>query len=144
MNTNRIAKDLSAEQEGIRPFLSKVYILLNVVVYLGFGIAFMIFPLRLASLIGITVEGSAALADFRAMYGGLCLGIEIVLFFGFLREEWRRFAIFLSVTTAGGLLFGRLCTLFLDGPGNVYIYVSMGTEIGAVAIGVWLLQRTTR
>ncbi|MDV6234515.1 DUF4345 domain-containing protein [Leptospira ellisii] len=144
MQTNSIVTGRSGEKDGIESLISKLYILLNVAVYLGFGIAFILFPIRFASMIGITFEGSAALADFRAMYGGLCLGIEIVLFLGYLREEWRKFAILLSVTTAGGLLFGRLYTLFLDGPGNEYIYVSMATEIGAVAIGAWLLRRNAR
>ncbi|MCG6167237.1 DUF4345 domain-containing protein [Leptospira sp. FAT2] len=144
MQTNSLSMQRSAEGNRLLEFFSKIYIALNVLVYAGFTIGFFLVPIRLASMIGIEIKSSAALADFRAMYGGLCLGVGVVLLFGLFKEEWRRASILLAITTASGLFLGRIYTLFLDGPGNEYIYLSMATEVGAVAIGTWILQRTSK
>lgn len=115
---------------------------MNLAVYGAFTIGFFLIPIRLASLIGIELKNSAALADFRAMYGGLCLGVGAILLLGFSKEEFRKSSVALAVTTAVGLLFGRIYTLVADGPGNEYIYLSMATEVWAILIGAWILKRS--
>ncbi|AOP33321.1 hypothetical protein A0128_05350 [Leptospira tipperaryensis] len=142
MQTNSLTIDRSGEQDRVLSLISKIFLLMNLVVYDAFAIGFFLIPIKLASWIGIEIQTSAALADFRAMYGGLCLGIGAVLVLGLFKKEWVQAGILLAVTTAGGLFLGRIYTLLLDGPGNEYIYVSMATEVGAVVIGGWLLKRS--
>ncbi|XDD49371.1 DUF4345 domain-containing protein [Leptospira sp. WS92.C1] len=140
MTTNAITMNRS--ENKTLSFISKLFLVLNTGVYAAFATGFFLIPVKLASLIGITLEGTAALADFRAMYGGLCLGIEAVLLIGIIKAEWRTFSVLLACTTAGGLLLGRVYTLLLDGPGNEFIYLSMATEMVAVLIGAWILKRS--
>ncbi|EPG73417.1 PF14248 domain protein [Leptospira fainei serovar Hurstbridge str. BUT 6] len=121
--------------------ISKGYLFLNLAVYFAFAVSFFIAPTTLANQIGFSIHSTAALADFRAMYGGLCLGIGILILLGILRQKTRIAAIQISVFTAGGLLLGRLVTLLLDGSGNEYIYISMLTEVFGVALGFFLLRK---
>ncbi|WP_244939862.1 DUF4345 family protein [Leptospira adleri] len=134
--------DRSGERDRILSLVSKIFLLMNLAVYDAFAVGFFLVPVKLASWIGIEIQTSAALADFRAMYGGLCLGVGAVLALGLFKKEWFSAGILLSVTTAGGLFLGRIYTILLDGPGNEYIYISMATEVGAVAIGSWILKRS--
>ncbi|TGK19697.1 DUF4345 domain-containing protein [Leptospira stimsonii] len=142
MQNDNLTISRSVDQDRILSLISKLFLLMNIAVYDAFAIGFFLIPLKLASWIGIEIQTTAALADFRAMYGGLCFGIGIVLVLALFRKEWLSSGILLSVTTAGGLLLGRLYTILLDGPGNEYIYISMATEVGAIVIGGWLLKRS--
>ncbi|RHX87217.1 DUF4345 family protein [Leptospira stimsonii] len=142
MQNDNLTITRSVDQDRILSLISKIFLLMNIAVYDAFAIGFFLIPLKLASWIGIELQTTAALADFRAMYGGLCFGIGIVLVLALFRKEWLSSGLLLSVTTAGGLLLGRLYTLLWDGPGNEYIYISMAMEIGAVLIGGWLLKRS--
>ncbi|MBL8021299.1 MAG: DUF4345 family protein [Leptospirales bacterium] len=116
------------------------YLFLNLAIYAGFAAVFLATPVRFADMIGIQLQSSAALADFRAVYGGLCLGISLVLIAGIASGGYRRGAILLATACGGGLLLGRLITLLFDGPGNLYIYVSMASEVFALGAGLVLLR----
>ncbi|MBM9500542.1 DUF4345 domain-containing protein [Leptospira sp. 201903071] len=141
MQTSGLTIDRSEEKDRILSLVSKIFLLANIAVYDAFAVGFFLVPIKLASWIGIELQTTAALADFRAMYGGLCLGVGAVLVFGLFKKEWVPTGILLSITTAGGLFLGRIYTLLLDGPGNEYIYFSMTTEIVAVVLGAWLFKR---
>ncbi|MBM9576876.1 DUF4345 domain-containing protein [Leptospira sp. 201903070] len=141
MQTNGLTMDRPGEKDRILSLVSKIFLLANIAVYEAFAIGFFLFPARLATWIGIEIRTTSALADFRAMYGGLCLGVGVFLLLGVFKKERVQAGILLSITTAGGLFLGRICTVLWDGPVNEYIYFSMSTEIVAVVIGVWILKR---
>ncbi len=141
MQTHSISTEGKRAPSQVLELVTKVFLVMNLAVYLGFTVAFFLFPIPLATAIGFSIQSSAALADFRAMYAGLCFGVGILIFYGLSRPDFRIPAIVLSISTAGGLFLARLYTLILDGPGNEYIYLSMVTEIGSVLIGSWLLRK---
>lgn len=116
------------------------FLFLNLAIYAGFAVAFLAMPVRFAEMIGIQLQSSAALADFRAVYGGLCLGISLVLIAGIARSGYCQAALLLAITCGSGLLLGRLITLLLDGPGNLYIYASMASEVFAIIAGLFLYR----
>ncbi|EQA44444.1 PF14248 domain protein [Leptospira broomii serovar Hurstbridge str. 5399] len=143
MKTHTLELENSENEPRLKllTLISKVYLLLNLAVFFAFAVGFFIAPTMLADQIGFSIHSTAALADFRAMYGGLCLGIGILILLGILQTKTRIAAIQISVLTAGGLLLGRLITLILDGPGNEYIYISMLTEVFGIALGFFLLRK---
>ncbi|TGK01435.1 DUF4345 domain-containing protein [Leptospira langatensis] len=141
MQTHTISTTGRSETSPWIGLITKVFLGMNLAVYLAFTIAFFLFPVPLAGMIGLSVHSSAALADLRAMYGGMCFGVGLLIFYGLNKEDFKIPAILLSVASAGGLFLARLYTLLLDGPGNEYIYLSMITEIGSVCIGLWLLKK---
>lgn len=119
----------------------RLYLVANLLIFWGFTVGFFFMPVRLGEMLGITLHSTTALADFRAMYGGMCLGVGVVFLLGLLKEGWRAPAVLLAVTTAAGLLLGRTLTIVVDGPASLYIYASMAGEVGATALGIWLLKR---
>ena len=58
-----------------------------------------------------------------------------------MREVLRGPAVMLAVLSAGGLALGRLVTLVTDGIPGPIIFAFFGSEVVAVAAGVWLLTR---
>jgi hypothetical protein len=140
MRTVSISEDESSRRYVFTIF-AKLFLLGNVVPYAAFTIGFFAIPIQLASYIGITLHSTSAIADFRAMYGGLCLAIGVILVLGVFRNSWTDKSILLAILAAAGLLFGRLITLALDGPWNMYICVSALMEIvsilGGIAIVLW-------
>ncbi|TGK07375.1 DUF4345 domain-containing protein [Leptospira semungkisensis] len=141
MQTSTISTTGRLETSPLIRLVTQIFLFMNLAVYLGFTVAFFLYPIPLAEMIGFSIHSSAALADFRAMYSGLCFGVGFLIFYGLTRPDFKSPAILLSVTSAGGLFIARLYTLLLNGPGNEYIYLSMITEIGSVCIGAWLLKR---
>lgn len=120
--------------------LNVPFLALNLVIYAAFAVGFMTIPTTLGEILGIQLKHSASLADFRAMYSGLCLAISTLLIAGIVQTEYRNAALLLSIAGGSGLFVGRLVTLILDGPGNLYIHLSMLTEIFAVVAGIFLLR----
>lgn len=120
--------------------LEKGFLALNLIIYAGFVAAAYLAPVWLGNQLGIHLGGTTALADFRAMYGGLPLAASVVFVLGIERDELRRAAIWLATAGALGLLVGRLLTLVQAGPAGLYIYASMGSEMVAVVAGAFLLR----
>ncbi len=120
--------------------IAKIYLASVLLVFWGFTVGFFGWPRQLGERLGIHLASTAAVADFRAMYGGMCLGVGILFWLGIRRPSWRVPAVLLSITTAAGLLLGRLITWGIDGDPGPIIYGFMGTEVAAIAVGVWLLK----
>jgi hypothetical protein len=118
----------------------RLYLSLNLLVFWGYTVAFFVAPKRLAEGIGIALVSTTGIADFRAMYGGMCLGVGAVFALGLSRDRWRAPAVFLAGGTAGGLFLGRALTLATDGAATPYIYQAMISEVVTVAMAAWLLR----
>jgi hypothetical protein len=120
--------------------LERIYLAANLLIFGGFAAAFFAAPDTLGGLIGITLRDNTARADFRAMYGGLSLGVGVVLALGLTKPRWREPALLLGVTTAAGLALGRLLTLATHGPAGLYIEGSLASELISVITGIVLLR----
>ncbi|APR75651.1 Hypothetical protein A7982_00997 [Minicystis rosea] len=124
--------------------LKKGFLALNLMIYASFVAAAFLAPIWLGNQLGIHLSGTTALADFRAMYGGLCLGASVIFVLGIEREDARPAAMWLATAGALGLFLGRLLTLVQAGPAGIYIYASMGSELVAVLAGAFLLRGSPR
>ena len=121
--------------------LLRIYLVLHLAIAWGYGVLVFADPQRVAALFEIALPTNTALADFRAMYGGLMLGMGIVFLRGLLRAAWRAPAVLLAAATGGALAIGRLLTLLLDGPVGGIIYLNGAIDVLACVLGVWLLRR---
>ncbi|HSJ95551.1 MAG TPA: DUF4345 family protein [Myxococcota bacterium] len=91
------------------------------------GACFLLWPDRFAALLGIAHAGSLARSDVRAVFGGLELGVGVVLAACALRRERRADGLALLLATAGAMLAARLLSLARDGsPGP------LGAALGAI------------
>lgn len=119
----------------------RLFIALNALIYLAFGPAFYFFPQALGGLLGISLTSSTALADFRAMYGGLPLGAGLLMAMALKEERFQESAFFLCMAGAGGLLCGRVLSIILSGAPGLPIYGFMVSEVAALVWGALLVRR---
>ena len=94
-----------------RDRLARPFVLLHVLVFVGFGLAFMVAPAPLARLLDISLESGSAVADLRAMYGGLSLGMGLAFAVGLKRAAWLGPVIFAIGASSACMLASRLLTM---------------------------------
>lgn len=114
---------------------------LNCVLFVGFGLGFMLAPEALAALVtGSAPATSSAMIDMRATYGGLALGLATL--FGLCARDPRYVRLglqgVLSVMVA--LVVGRLLGIALDGSPNIFMFVLLAAEV--VMAGLSVLAQT--
>jgi hypothetical protein len=79
------------------------------------GLRGLIAPAALGAGLGLRGDGANALNEIRAQYGGFFLSVAIVSGLGVFRVVSPQAALVLLAATFGGILFGRVVSLFFDG-----------------------------
>src|SRR5690349_4975973 len=122
------------------PFWIREIVLINAGVFLAFGAAFLLFPRELAGLLEVTLGSASALADMRAMYGGLSLACGTLFVLGLRREDWFAPSLFLVMATSLGLASGRIFSGLVSGMPGPLVLALLATEL--VSFGwAWLGYR---
>ena len=108
--------------------------------FLGFGLWFLIDPIGPLAAIGITATGAPAPTEFRAFYGGLEVGLGLLMLVAATRADWRTAGLWLVLATNGGIAAGRLVGVALDGVWVPFFTYALVWELGfavlaAVALG---------
>lgn len=134
----------AARSASIPDVLFPLFLGVNLLVYLAYGVGFLLAPQKLAAGLDITLNSATALADFRAMYGGLSLACAGMFVLAIKNASMRHSALLLAVFGAGGLMIGRLITMAFDGMPGPVIFVMLATEAFAVVGGLFLLRRSSQ
>lgn len=124
-------------QKTLVPFLMIIGVLFAVV-----GLAVLVAPTLFAAQLEMVVSSATAVADFRAVYGGVSLAIAGVAFLALKRGELRPGAVWMVVLVMDGLLLGRLISWATHGPGSVLIFAQMGLELSGAVWGALLLRES--
>lgn len=93
--------------------LAKVLSGILVLAFLGLGVLFMFNPAATLDLLQLTPEAVGGWASIRSVFGGLFLGLALLLLRGLMYEEWlpiRMAGIILAIT-----ILGRIDSLAVDG-----------------------------
>ncbi len=114
-------------------------------VFLGIGAASVFAPTVVADFVNIKLEDALARFDFRAVYGGLQLGLGLWIGVAALRKAWRLPALNLTALALGGLLLGRALARALDAesPGPIGFGI-MGLEVAGLAVTAFAMVRLRR
>ena len=91
-----------------RPFL-----IVCGLIWTGMGLWGMVAPAAMVAPLGIPVEGLDAVADVRAMYGGLALACAAVVFWHLADDERVSNGLIFNALTVGSLGVCRLITMLL-------------------------------
>jgi hypothetical protein len=141
VNTHRCGEQgTDYDLEAMIQTLTKIFVAVNALVWLALGPASYFAPVDLAARLDIALTSPTAIADFRAMYGGVPLGIGIFLVMGLRRREWMKPALMLIALATSGLLLGRVITMAQPGEVGTIIYVFAALEALAVVGAVWLYR----
>jgi|TARA_R110001592_G_scaffold75064_1_gene227455 hypothetical protein len=104
-----------------------------------YGLGFVFAPAQLALLITDAAPATAtALTDMRATYGGMSVGVGIVLFVLSSKAETIRLGLLAVLLLMVGMGGGRLVGLIIDGAENQIMYVYLALEVVA-SVAAWLL-----
>lgn len=120
--------------------LTTVFVALNALIWMAFGPVFYFATESAAAQLDIALNSPTALADFRAMYGGMPLGGGILMAMSLWRKEWIKPVLMFILLGTAGLLVGRLLTIASPGGVDMKIYVFSVLELGTIVIGVWLYR----
>ena len=101
----------------------------------AFGFAYLMFPVSMAALTGVSVSTPAAITDIRATYGGLQLGVGAFLLWSALAPDRIPSGLLALGLSAGGVASCRLVGLVVDG--------GSGPGIGPVHISAFVFEVAT-
>ena len=124
--------------------IGRFSIILSAIVFGGFGVAFLLFPLFMASIVGIELPTPIAVIDFRATYGGLEIGLAVFFVICAFRESWIRPGLVAQAASLGGFAFGRIIGLILDGTPQPIIYYLLVAECAGCVLGLFALVKERR
>ena len=120
--------------------VSRIVLAASGLMFLGFGLAFLFRPVPTAAMVGIQLPEPAAVTEIRAFYGGLEVGLAVLLFIACAAGPWRVAGLALALVAFAGPAAGRLVGLLLDGRPKPVIYTILAVEVaGAALVAVCLV-----
>ena len=121
--------------------IAPLFIGANLAVFFVFAVGFLFAPRYFAAQLDITLSSTSAVADLRAMYGGLSLGVGALFVLGLKNVAFRPAAVTLATLTSAGLALGRVITIVVDGMPGPLVLAFLASEIVSIAVGLWLLKQ---
>jgi hypothetical protein len=111
------------------------------IIFIPFGVWALVDPVAVAGLTQVQLPTPTALADGRAVYGGLTLGLGA--FFGLCasRRELVRPGLWAILLTVAGAFLGRLTGVIADGAGTAETYRPLFWEFVFAALAAVSLAR---
>jgi hypothetical protein len=121
--------------------LPRLVLWLTALAFVGFGVAFAVWPVAMARLTDIALPTPTAMAEYVATYGGFQTGFGIFLVVCALRPAWLEPGLWAGALALGGFGTFRLLSLLLgDGPVGAPIYVGLSIELGGALLNVLALR----
>jgi hypothetical protein len=124
--------------------LGRISVALSAVVFGRFGLAFLFWPVQMAAFVNIPLPSSAAIIDFRAVQGGLEVGLAIFFLICLCNAAWVRVGLVAQVATLSGLTLARVLGLLLDGTPQPIIYWLQAAEVSGVILRSIALRATPK
>lgn len=122
--------------------IASIYLGYVVLMLMGFGIAFLLAPARMAGLVDIRTPTSSALSDVRAVYGGLETGLGLVVAWCMLDPGRVRLGLGMAGVLFACVAAGRAFGMLRDRPVSALTIKVFAVELGTAIVGVWLWSRT--
>lgn len=121
--------------------MAKAYLIFAGILVIPIGMIYGLAPVKvLPMVLDITVEGTDQIHIYRAI---MCLYISMGLFWimSAFREEWIAPAIITTVFFAGGLVLGRLISLFIDGIPSLLLIIYIVLEALMIPIALIVYKK---
>jgi hypothetical protein len=116
--------------------LGKIVLLLSGLMFLVFGIGFLIAPTWLGGKAGLIPDGPLGRVELRAFYGGMEVGLGLFLLgAAAARKQVRAMGLVAAAMLLGATALGRLVGFAVEGgmPGWTWLYVLIEAALAAGA-----------
>lgn len=121
--------------------MTRIFLLLQAVSFLGFGGLMFFNPHILIDLLGATSVSSDGVYEIRGIYGGVSIGAGLLFLAGYLKTHMQRPALYFILAYTGGYALARIAALPLDGIPSGKLIFFAGFEIVSALIALYLLRR---
>ncbi|MGH2794654.1 MAG: DUF4345 domain-containing protein [Actinomycetota bacterium] len=122
--------------------LSMLLLRITSVLFVAFGIGFVVAPQDLAELMTDAAPSvPSAVTDMRATYGGVALGIGLFIGYCARRAETVRLGLLAAISVIASLGTARLIGIIIDGSPNAFMLVFLATEVASLLLLVIALRR---
>jgi len=113
----------------------------SALVFLGVAVTGLAVPRRIVEPLGGSLSTPSMASEIRGNYGGMHLGMAVLLALSLLHPELTLAALALVVAFTGGLCLGRVVSWIVDGRPNRYLRFFFGLEAaGAIAAATLLVH----
>lgn len=121
--------------------LPRLVLWLDVLAFAGFGLAFVLYPRTLATLVDLQLTTPTARVDFVSTYGGFELGFALFLALCTRRDDRVSLGLLAAALCLGGFAAVRLIGLVaLDGLRPI-VHLLLALELVGVTISLWAARR---
>lgn len=114
---------------------------ISVIAFAGFGVAFLLFPERMAALVDVELRSDTARADFMATYGGLELGVAAFLLYCTRSDDRLRLGLTAAGMAVSGFAAGRLAGLVGSDEIRPVMLAFLCLELLGAVISFWAARR---
>ena len=116
--------------------LPRLFLAVNAVTFLAFGVAFLVAPVELAGNAELGVATPTARAEVRTIFGGFEVGLAAFLFACLARPDRVATGLLCSALTMTGFALARGASALLDGPVAPVMYWLLAAEVGGIAMSL--------
>ena len=124
--------------------LTQIFLLLSGIGFMLIGINTFRDPIAAMAGVELGVQSINALNEVRANYGGMQIGIGILLFSAALLQWLSRSALLALSLITGGLVVGRLVSIMLDGMPNTTVQALLILEFVTTVAAIFLFFQHTK
>ena len=124
--------------------LTQMFLLLSGIGFMLIGINTFRDPIAAMAGVELGVQSINALNEVRANYGGMQMGIGILLFSAALLQWLSRSALLALSLITGGLVVGRLVSIMLDGMPNTTVQALLILEFVTTVAAIFLFFQHTK
>ncbi len=116
-----------------------VFLFITGLIFIAVGIYGLIDPVAALAPIGLQIETVSSLNQMRASAGAIPLLAGLFMSASLFRLQWALPALWLVTIILGGLIFGRLVSIAIDGmPGSTNLWFLGFESLGFVQALFWL------
>lgn len=114
---------------------ARVILALSAIPFALIGVAFTLFPVEMGAVVGVSLADATAIADVRAVYGGLQLGCALFLGLAAANTEWTRAGLAAQLALYGGLALARVYSYAAAGMPSALGLALHAGEIAGLVFG---------
>jgi hypothetical protein len=121
--------------------MSKIFVLGMAAIFLLYGLLFFVIPIETFQfVVDGTVTSSSGVTDLRATYGGMSVGVGVILYMLGMSPQMLKMGLVSVFVLMFGMAFGRSVGIVFDGNTNSYMYIYLVLEIAASFVSLVLIK----